>query len=151
MPIPALEESGYLPVGVFECSVQEIESVFGALEDSVQRKFLLEDLKKLIARLIDSKIVKSILIDGSFVTRERVPGDIDLILIVPPDWKKLKPPLTREQYGVISARMVGRRYPSLELVAVVADASPELRHYERLFQDVKLKPGMLKGILRVNL
>jgi hypothetical protein len=67
MPIPELNESGFLPLGVFECTLKEIEAMFGICADSVQRMLLIEDLKSLIQRLIDTKMIAAILVDGSFL------------------------------------------------------------------------------------
>ena len=47
--------------------------------------------------------------------------------------------------------MLKKRYPGLEIVALVPDGSRALMDYIAFFQQVKYRPELKKGILKVNL
>jgi hypothetical protein len=47
--------------------------------------------------------------------------------------------------------MVKRRYDGLDLIAAVHEASVALNRYVQFFAQVKHKPSLIKGILRINL
>src|SRR6266581_4212971 len=85
MPIPALESSGLLPVGVHDCTLGEVRSRFGSFQGSDGRPRLFAKLEAFVAEARASQIVRSLLVDGSFVTTKPTPNDIDLIVVVPGD------------------------------------------------------------------
>jgi hypothetical protein len=93
-------------------------------------------------------VATSVLIDGSFVTAKEDPNDIDLILVLPPthDFDR---DLSPAEYNVLSARAVKRRHKLDTLVA--SSDSDQYRRYPRLFQQVRLEPERLKGMLRIKL
>lgn len=78
MPIPALDEKGLLPVGVHDCSWEEIRQSFcwnphrAALFDKVQEFF----------STVWSPLGLSlpIWVDGSFTRRKDLPADIDVVV-----------------------------------------------------------------------
>lgn len=74
MPIPALNDSGELPPGEHNASLDEIEDRFGRANE--RRRELMRGLRAAAANLIEAR-VRKLWIDGSFVTRKQNPKDID--------------------------------------------------------------------------
>jgi len=74
MSIPALQESGELPLGEYQASLDEIETIFGTSTD--RRKLLMRGLRE-AARNFEISGVKILWIDGSFITDREEPNDID--------------------------------------------------------------------------
>jgi len=72
--IPAFTKEGYLPPGIYEISLDELEERFAY---TIWRKELFENLVRLINDL-KSIGCSAIYVDGSFTTIKRLPGDIDV-------------------------------------------------------------------------
>lgn len=79
MPVPSLNDSGYLPAGDHPATWKEIEDAFTS---SYGRRQLLSGLLYVV-RELQAKGVKKIWIDGSFVTSKPRPRDIDVLYEVP--------------------------------------------------------------------
>ena len=92
--------------------------------------------------------MRSVLLDGSFVTAKPAPRDVDLIVVVSGD-HDFSAELTAAEYNVVSKRSVFRRYGFDLLVA--REDSEEYRRYLSFFQQVRLEPHLRKGILRLVL
>lgn len=85
--IPPFADGYYLPPGEYECSFQDIEERF--LE--TQRRIDVWKLfKNFLERLEFLGIIPNVLlIDGSFVTGRKEPGDVDVCMLIPPEKVKL--------------------------------------------------------------
>jgi hypothetical protein len=73
MPIPALDANGLLPMPVHDCTLDEIEEVFGNdrwVENKLQpcRSKLYRRLCEYLAEVSRLNFLLAVLIDGSFVT-----------------------------------------------------------------------------------
>lgn len=71
--IPNFDGNGNLPPGIYECTLEEFEKRF---VNGIKRIQIYEGMKKLI---IDLKKIgcNAIYIDGSYVTKKRLPNDFD--------------------------------------------------------------------------
>lgn len=77
MPVPALDARGLLPVGVHECSLEEIQATFCW---NAHRTALFQGLQDFIAqRWLPLGIQADFWIDGSFTRKKDLPDDIDLV------------------------------------------------------------------------
>jgi hypothetical protein len=148
MPIPPLDQHGFLPVGVHDCTLNELKARFGSFQISDRRPQLFTRFEAFLSEARASGLVVSVVVDGSFVTAKPEPNDIDLILVVPPD-HSFAAGLTPLEYGILSKRRVHRRY-GFDLLVACAD-SDEYRRYVRFFQQIRFEPGRFKGILRLKL
>lgn len=74
MSIPSLQANGELPPGEHKASINEFEAVYGSLTDS--RKLLKQGLHE-VARNFELSGVRTLWIDGSFITDKEDPNDID--------------------------------------------------------------------------
>ena len=148
MGIPNLDDDGFLPAGVYVCTLDEVRGVFGVFQRTDQRPRLYGRLEQFTAEVQSTGLAAAILIDGSFVTGCDNPNDIDLILVLrgDHDFSVTLPPF---KYNVLSRRHVRKSFGFDLLVA--AEDSPELDEYVAFFKQVRGTPDREKGILRVDL
>ncbi len=144
MPIPELNEDGVLPVGIYDCTLDEIGERFGRFQTTDRRVHLFKKLCDLMKEEQTAGIATEILINGSFITNKAVPGDIDLVIVLPADYNcsLIVAPFI---YNAVSKVNLQRRYP-FDVFVVEKDS--------RLYQDqieffCKTREGQRKGILRI--
>jgi hypothetical protein len=78
VPIPALTAAGYLPVGMHDCALDEVEATFGT---SPHRLALLNRLRDFLQWLRnDHGLDLPYFVDGSFATGKPHPDDVDFVL-----------------------------------------------------------------------
>lgn len=148
MPIPALNQHGLLLSGVHECTVEEIGRRFGVFQGSDQRPQLFARLESFVREARASRLVECLLVNGSFVTGEPGPHDIDLVVVLPAS-HDLTTDLTPDQYRLVSRRWMRQHY-GFDVIAVRAGTA-EYDEARAFFQQVRLRPGLTKGILSVRL
>ena len=109
MAIPDLDDDGFLPEGVHECSLDEIDQRFGGNQSAVRRSALFAKLREYIQELRSTGMAAGLIVDGSFITNKTEPNDIDLVLILPErhDFNAVLRPF---EYNVLSRRRVFKRY-----------------------------------------
>ena len=79
--IPTFDEHGYLPPGIYLATLEEIEARFG--RESAVRRAELESLRWLVD-LAKQAGVERLVINGSFVTDQLEPNEVDCVLLVGP-------------------------------------------------------------------
>lgn len=111
MPIPKLNQRGYLPVGIHTCTLEEIRKRFGTFTNSDHRVQLFDKLLELIANAKATNAVDEVIINGSFTTAKEKPNDIDLILVLK-DSVMLNPnvELSPSHYNALSKRQLRKNY-----------------------------------------
>jgi hypothetical protein len=109
MPIPSLNHEGFLPAGIFECTLEEVRARFGVFQGSSRRADLFSRLANYISEVRLSRMAISVIIDGSFVSGISEPNDIDLILELSPQ-HNFASDLNPAEYNVVSKRRVHRRF-----------------------------------------
>ena len=77
MSIPALDGHGLLPVGIHDCSVEEMQASFGWNE---HRRKLICGFTLFLSQEIFGVFDYPVYADGSFVTDKKCPDDIDVVL-----------------------------------------------------------------------
>lgn len=147
MPIPALNQDGLLPVGIHDCTLDEIRARFGTFRGSDQRPRLLAKLEAFIAEARAAGLVRSVIVDGSFVTSKAEPNDIDLIGVVSAE-HDYTADLLPSQYNVLSRFRVRKRF-GFDMVA--AREGTETGDAVGFFQQVRGQPHLRKGMLRLTL
>src|SRR5579864_7756641 len=85
LPIPELDTDGLLPVGIHDCTENEIYQRFGRFSSSDRRPQLFGKLQDYLNDARISGLFSAIIIDGSFITSKPEPGDIDLIAVLKSD------------------------------------------------------------------
>lgn len=144
--IPAFDQNGCLPQGIYDCTVADAGERFGAFQITGRRSHLWNKFIEFMREVEACRLVETVLVNGSFVTAKAEPNDIDLVLVVSSqhDFSAEFPP---SAYNVLSKRRVHRRFGFDLLVARAG--SEEYRRYVDFFQQVRLEPGRKKGILRI--
>lgn len=146
MPIPELNEHGFLPEGIHDASPDEIRERFGRFRRTDRRPELFAKLMVLLSEIRSTGLVKAVIVDGSFVSVKDEPSDIDLILILHADHDdgvELRP----FEYNALSKRRVRRRF-HFDMV-VVRDGSKAYEEFVLFFQGVKGRAEVRKGVIRV--
>src|SRR2546425_11719576 len=148
MPIPPFESSGLLPLGVHDCSLEEIKARFGSFQGSDRRPRLFGKLQAFIAEARASQIVGTLVIDGSFVTSKPAPNDIDLIVVVARD-HDLTSYLRPGAYNVVSKKRVQKRF-GFDIVAA-REGTSEFDEAIAFFQQVRREATLGKGLLKLRI
>lgn len=81
--IPPFRPDGYLPEGVYVCSEAEVIFRFGS--SSRRRRRLVLRLRRWV-ELGRQVGARRLLVDGSFVTAQEEPQDIDSVILLPQDF-----------------------------------------------------------------
>ena len=139
---------GFLPDGIHECTVEEIVERFGSFHGSDRRPRLAKALSEYFAELRSSAIGKYLIVDGSFVTGEPRPGDVDLLLVLRDD-VDLGQPVPPFRYNPRSKRYIRKNYDFD--FAFGFDGDETSTQYLALYRGIKGRPGNVKGFLKVVL
>ena len=147
MPIPEMQ-NGLLPPGVHDCSIEEARARFGSFQGSDRRPRLFAKLEQYLNEVRNTRLVVSVILDGSFVTTIPDPNDIDLVLLLRPghDFSAILRPF---EYNVLSGVQVRKRYQMDAFAAV--EASEVAAGYLDFFSQVRGDRTRQKGLLRVTL
>lgn len=147
MPIPDLNEHGFLPEGIHDCTLEEIGARFGRFQSSDRRVHLFKKLCELFVEERRAGMAIEIFVDGSFTTSKPEPGDIDLVIVLPVDYNP-DVDLSPFEYNAISEGRIRRRYRFD--VFVVRKNSREYFGKTDFYQKNR-GSTLRKGLLRVTL
>ena len=148
MPIPPLNSVGLLPEGLFDCTLSEIRGVFGSFQQSDQRPRLFIRLEELYQAMQRSGLFDFLVVDGSFVTANPAPKDIDLIAVLRPG-HNFERDLPMSEYALVSRSLLRRRFG---FDVMIAERDSQLYQiYVGFFIRVREFPNRRKGLLRVSL
>jgi hypothetical protein len=89
MPIPEFRDDGWLPIGHHKAEWEEIAVRFGG-EKGTRRADLTAKLLQLRQSLQAAGVSGTILLDGSFISEKREPGDFDVLIVGPADLQVMK-------------------------------------------------------------
>ena len=146
--IPAFNDYGCLPEGIYDCTMDEAAERFGVFQSSDRRPWLWARFTEFIRQVKGCGFVETVIVDGSFVTSKPNPSDIDLVLVVATS-HDFSADLTPAHYSLLAQRRVRRRF-GFDMV-VVKNGSENLELAVAFFQQVKMRPSVKKGILRIRL
>lgn len=82
MPIPDFDLNGFLPPGIYDCTLTEVEQRFARFQVTAKRIQLFDKLREYATKALATGKLDSIIVDGSFVTSKPEPNDIDLITVL---------------------------------------------------------------------
>lgn len=145
--IPPLDGDGFLPVGLFECSLEELRERFGRFQRSDRRINLATNLTIYLRELRETGKVAWVCVDGSFVSAKEEPGDIDLIVVLATG-AALPSPMNPFDYAALSSKRVKRRLGFDVFVA--AEGTQALAGYLDFFAQRSDNSGRSKGLLKVR-
>ncbi len=144
--LPNYDENGFLPEGVWDCSLEELQTRFAAFRRSDRRLKLFAELEKFLAEIIKTNWVKEIIIDGSFVTEKEEPNDIDIILALHKSTANIETPFWIE--NTLDRTRLAKKYKFD--VMVVLDQSRKYQVNLDFFQQVR-QSDLRKGVVRLTL
>lgn len=84
MPLPPLETTGDLPVGVHSATLQEMTSGFGT--SNARRKILMTRLERIYRVAAGTGSVAHFIVFGSFITAKPEPNDVDVFMLMENDF-----------------------------------------------------------------
>ncbi len=144
--LPDFDENGFLPEGVWDCSVNELQKRFAVFRRSDQRLKLFAKLEQFLEEVLKTEWIEEIIIDGSFVTDKDEPNDIDIILGLYANFKDAEIPFWTAK--ILAGNFLGKRY-DFDVFVEIFD-SP--KHKKRLdfFQQIK-ESEFRKGVVRLIL
>src|SRR5438445_2479805 len=148
MPIPPFNEHGLLPEGIHDCTLAEIEARLGGFQGSDRRLQLWARFTEFFAAAKASQLIEELLVDGSFVTANPDPNDIDLVLVVSArhDFTADLPP---SSYNVLAQQRVRRRF-GFDIV-VVKNGTENLVQASECFAQLRQRPALKKDTMRIRL
>jgi hypothetical protein len=146
--IPPFNPDGCLPPGIYRCTLAEAGARFGTFQGSDRRPRLWARLVEFIREASMSGAVEMVLLDGSFVTSQPDPNDIDLVLVLPASHDFLAD-LPAAQYDILAQKRVRKRF-GFDIL-VVKNGSESLEQAVTFFQQVRQRPGVRKGLLEILL
>ena len=147
MPIPSLNGDGFLPPGVFDCTLPDLKARFGMFQRSDQRTRLFARLEALILAMRSSGLFEMVLVYGSFVTANAAPNDVDLIAVLRPG-HDLERDLPMSEYALVSRGLLRRRF-GFDVV-IAEEGSSLYKIYVEFFSRVREAPEARKGLLRLR-
>ena len=86
MPLPAFNNHGDLPEGVYKASLDEVVARFG--HGTPQRQLVTTRLRHIYALAHATGKLQRFVIFGSYVTAKLEPNDVDIILVVRDDFRE---------------------------------------------------------------
>ena len=81
--LPPFDEHGNLPPGIHRCTIDEVVPRFG--RGSPERKVETQELLKFVEWARHAGVLR-LIVNGSFVTAQVSPNDVDLIVLPGPDY-----------------------------------------------------------------
>lgn len=147
MPIPNFNQHGVLPEGIYVCTLKEIRERFCSIDDKEIRCTLFKKLESYVKELKKYNIPCELIVDGSFVTNKIEPSDIDLLIAVPFDWEPKE--CENDCFMLINDDYVKIKY-NFNLFSTFIDTDSFDSTID-FYKQVKEKPGIIKGLLRVVL
>jgi hypothetical protein len=143
--IPSFTEQGFLPPGIYRATLDEFKERFVVFHRSDRRFRIFAQLEKLLDQVAQTRIVKRILIAGSFVSAKPEPNDFDCIVVLDPSI--VGKPLRPFEYNLVSRQMARRMFGGDIMPAL--DNSTALQQYIEFFQTTR--DGKRIGIVEIQL
>ena len=143
--IPTFTRQGFLPPGIHQATLDEFKERFVIFQRSDRRCRIFAQLEKLLDQAVRTRIVKRILIAGSFVSAKPEPNDFDCIVVLDPSI--VGKPLQPFEYQLVSRKMAQRLFRGDVMPAL--DNSTALQAYLEFFQTAR--DGQRIGIVEIQL
>ena len=149
MPIPALTDDGFLPEGIHDATLEEVQEIFGRFRSSDRRVRLFENFRRYVQELNIWRNTEEILLDGSFISSTDEPNDIDMVVVYREGFDYSVPNVPPAEYNVISRRRVKRIYGFDVLPTTASSAGREA--LVELFSNDSRTGKTGKGLVRIRL
>jgi hypothetical protein len=131
------DERMLLSPGIHDATLEEVERHFARFQRTDRRIRLFAQLKRYMKEVRGIGMNVDVIIDGSFIMpKVDEPGDIDIVVVMPAEWKK-ETELRPFQYNLISKRMTRAEY-GFDVLAHPADSTAAAKAID-YFSQVNVK------------
>jgi len=146
MPLPELNDTGHLPPGLHDCVLGEVLDRFASPKSGVRRVQLGVKLQEFVRDVIATECVVEVIVDGSFVTADASPSDIDVLLVVRTgfDRKRLK----SSPNNLVFNHTQSRRFYKFDVFWAYQESRTRSEYLEH-FEKVKTATDRRKGVVRI--
>ncbi len=143
----AFDEAGYPVRGRHRLTLTAFRQVFVEAIPTRRRRELWEKFEAMAKEAFASGIVKSILVGGSFASKEPEPNDVDFVIVLRQDVVVEKLPVDKRVW--VDRRAFGRRFDlwMLDMFSVRAGSGAE-RHFVDFFCHTR-HPEHERGVIEV--
>jgi hypothetical protein len=128
--------------------LEEAERRFGSFRGSDRRPQLWAKFKEFVREAKATGLIEALLLDGSFVSENPSPNDIDVVVVVFAA-HDFSADLSPQNHNVLAQQRVRRRF-GLDIV-VVKNGTDNLAQAVAFFTQVRQQPEAKKGLLRLTL
>lgn len=129
-------------------TLDELKARYGVFASTDRRPRLFEKLSSLLNDARAVGFVKHVIVDGSFISSEPNPGDIDLIIAIDPGILDTPESWSARDQNMLSADRLRKKYAFD--VWVAPEGSATYVKYHEWFQNVKYSDAK-KGVVRLSL
>jgi hypothetical protein len=143
-----IEYIGYLPEGIYECTLDELENTFGKSNEKRKKLFA-----KLLEFIHDIKSIgcDTLFIDGSFITTKELPKDIDVLW----DYEGIKYENFKWESIELKLPIIFNRYErelkyKLDIFPAKLEEGASGKLFLDFFQQIK-ETNLKKGIIKIKL
>jgi len=84
MPLPQLNQTGELPEGVYQATMDEVTAQFGS--GTPQRRAVTARLQRIYSLAYATGKLERLILFGSYITAKPDPNDVDIILVMRDDF-----------------------------------------------------------------
>lgn len=143
--LPNFDEHGFLPEGVWDCSLAEFVSRFAVFRRSDRRLKFSSRLEFFLEEMFKTDWIQEVIVDGSFVTEKNEPNDIDLILALKSEFETAHIPFW------LSQRLDAKRLRKIYKFDVFIEIYGTTGYKNKLdfFQSVR-DSALRKGVVRLK-
>ena len=133
--LPDFDDDGNLPAGIYTCSIEELAARFGT--GSEERETEINELLNFVEAAKKAG-VRRLLVNGSFVTGNPAPNDVDIVFLPGPDYPRQEKELDNDELI----------WPFLQVIVAADDADFDAWATEQFGTD---REGRPKGVVEVVL
>lgn len=150
MAIPQFRDDGWLPQGHHAASIDQVEARFGG-DPGSPRATVMNKLKAWTGALRDKGVRGLLVLDGSFISSKRNPGDFDVLLIYDDEFEQIMEADAEAASLIDYATCKGHGFDVLAYARSSLDAPRVLLANPLEVWDVDGTTKTKKGVLEVQL
>lgn len=135
--LPALDQRGYLPEGLYHATLSEVLERFG--RGSSQRAHLATELGAIEQRAREMG-AEALLLGGSFISDKPHPGDVDIVIVIP---ERIPDEILTSGYAAVQAYVSGGKN------TFVASGAESVRYWRDFLANKFLNEP--RGVVRIDI
>lgn len=149
MSLPPFMSNGWLPKGIHDATMDELEERCGQPFGCDRRIHFMADLEKYVTEAKKCKYVKSLIINGSFISNQSKPSDIDIMVVLSDSFNKMSPEIALWERNLVDRGYVRKNYGRIDIFSATEDS---LRYKNlTVYWSTDKEKGEPKGMVRIQL